>query len=512
MPAVHKRANAEDVQISKEPEENIYCVCRQSYYYGFMIACDKCEEWFHGECIGLDPDNGNRYDNFFCEWCLRKDPLLKCTFKSNPPNPMAQEVTFPEIAKIIQAESFIQPLVTKKTNFQKPETPKKCREKKKAIKAVKKLEVVKKTDPKPVEKPLAVAEKVDPKPVDSAKKTDPKPVNKSYESRASQCNLFRELVQQTSNKSGNLSKKRGICFAFYCNEIARPESRYCCDDCGTFTALTNAFAVAPLMTSGWGLGSDGFRSKDVMVQSNLLAKIELKKKQQMSNKSSQPTETEMKIEPEAKKSRDQLGLSSRRKSMSSRYHSPIKSTNNLSSGISPAKKPKLQAKPTPIRSGSSEKASSGKIDTLPHCASPKSSRSVKKMSQTVPNSPSYLRKTSIQKTPSITSHPSTATKDTFSSHRKLSSNAKVNTAQVKTPSQSKTTHISRMATPVTSPKKQKSMPVTTTQRISNISTNGALQCEPTKERRKSVGHMVSHLIPKQSAYLARKRMMMKLAG
>lgn len=30
----------------------VYCLCREPYY-GLMIACDTCNEWYHGSCLGL---------------------------------------------------------------------------------------------------------------------------------------------------------------------------------------------------------------------------------------------------------------------------------------------------------------------------------------------------------------------------------------------------------------------------------------------------------------------------
>ena len=37
----------------EDPDEH-YCICRKGHDgLAYMIACDKCGEWFHGECIGL---------------------------------------------------------------------------------------------------------------------------------------------------------------------------------------------------------------------------------------------------------------------------------------------------------------------------------------------------------------------------------------------------------------------------------------------------------------------------
>jgi COMPASS component SPP1 len=38
-----------------DDEGSIFCICRSPEEYGFMIACDKCNEWFHGGCVGLTP-------------------------------------------------------------------------------------------------------------------------------------------------------------------------------------------------------------------------------------------------------------------------------------------------------------------------------------------------------------------------------------------------------------------------------------------------------------------------
>jgi len=37
-----------------EPEDpNLYCICRKKAY-GFMVACDSCNDWFHEKCVNLD--------------------------------------------------------------------------------------------------------------------------------------------------------------------------------------------------------------------------------------------------------------------------------------------------------------------------------------------------------------------------------------------------------------------------------------------------------------------------
>jgi hypothetical protein len=51
-----------DDESGAEEDEQLYCVCRGPNE-GFMIMCDKCDEWFHGDCVriseyGIVSDDG----------------------------------------------------------------------------------------------------------------------------------------------------------------------------------------------------------------------------------------------------------------------------------------------------------------------------------------------------------------------------------------------------------------------------------------------------------------------
>ncbi|KAJ8370661.1 hypothetical protein SKAU_G00106890 [Synaphobranchus kaupii] len=36
----------------------LYCICQQKHNNRFMICCDRCEEWFHGDCVGITEARG----------------------------------------------------------------------------------------------------------------------------------------------------------------------------------------------------------------------------------------------------------------------------------------------------------------------------------------------------------------------------------------------------------------------------------------------------------------------
>ncbi len=42
----------------------IYCLCRQPYdELRPMLSCDHCNDWFHYDCIGLQPPGDNEDDD-----------------------------------------------------------------------------------------------------------------------------------------------------------------------------------------------------------------------------------------------------------------------------------------------------------------------------------------------------------------------------------------------------------------------------------------------------------------
>lgn len=59
----------------------LYCICRTSDTNRFMICCDKCECWFHGDCINTSPEQAKKILKYFCPPCLEKFPDLQIVYK-----------------------------------------------------------------------------------------------------------------------------------------------------------------------------------------------------------------------------------------------------------------------------------------------------------------------------------------------------------------------------------------------------------------------------------------------
>lgn len=61
----------------KEPTESrVYCLCRQPDDGSYMLACDKCEEWYHGRCVKVTKKVGDRLKTYICPQCNPQDTPL----------------------------------------------------------------------------------------------------------------------------------------------------------------------------------------------------------------------------------------------------------------------------------------------------------------------------------------------------------------------------------------------------------------------------------------------------
>ncbi|XP_067015248.1 CXXC-type zinc finger protein 1 isoform X2 [Anabrus simplex] len=58
-----------------------YCICRSSDSSRFMIGCDSCEEWYHGDCIRITEKEAKYIKHFVCVRCREEDPTLQTRYK-----------------------------------------------------------------------------------------------------------------------------------------------------------------------------------------------------------------------------------------------------------------------------------------------------------------------------------------------------------------------------------------------------------------------------------------------
>ncbi|XP_005095843.3 nucleosome-remodeling factor subunit NURF301 [Aplysia californica] len=55
------------------PKEKLYCVCKTPYDDSkFYIGCDLCSNWFHGACVNISESQANYIDSYICEDCRKQ--------------------------------------------------------------------------------------------------------------------------------------------------------------------------------------------------------------------------------------------------------------------------------------------------------------------------------------------------------------------------------------------------------------------------------------------------------
>ena len=44
-----------------------------SIFTRFYVGCDRCQDWFHCECVGITQKEADELDSYICPNCQRKD-------------------------------------------------------------------------------------------------------------------------------------------------------------------------------------------------------------------------------------------------------------------------------------------------------------------------------------------------------------------------------------------------------------------------------------------------------
>ncbi|XP_077474388.1 nucleosome-remodeling factor subunit BPTF isoform X2 [Stigmatopora argus] len=58
-------------------KEELYCICRTPYDESqFYIGCDRCQNWYHGRCVGILQSEANHIDVYVCPQCQSTEDAM----------------------------------------------------------------------------------------------------------------------------------------------------------------------------------------------------------------------------------------------------------------------------------------------------------------------------------------------------------------------------------------------------------------------------------------------------
>ncbi|KAH8408542.1 hypothetical protein KR215_007131 [Drosophila sulfurigaster] len=79
-----------DCQKARETQQ-LYCSCRQPYDESqFYICCDKCQDWFHGRCVGIVQSEAEYIDEYVCPDCQRNSDANTANTKCLTPTEVVE--------------------------------------------------------------------------------------------------------------------------------------------------------------------------------------------------------------------------------------------------------------------------------------------------------------------------------------------------------------------------------------------------------------------------------------
>ncbi|XP_070135859.1 nucleosome-remodeling factor subunit NURF301 isoform X3 [Drosophila bipectinata] len=100
-----------DCKKARETQQ-LYCSCRQPYDESqFYICCDKCQDWFHGSCVGIVQSEAEFIDEYVCPGCQRKTDANAANMKTLTPNHINElKILIKQIQSHKSAWPFMEPV------------------------------------------------------------------------------------------------------------------------------------------------------------------------------------------------------------------------------------------------------------------------------------------------------------------------------------------------------------------------------------------------------------------
>uniref|UniRef100_A0A3Q2C8M7 CXXC-type zinc finger protein 1 n=1 Tax=Cyprinodon variegatus TaxID=28743 RepID=A0A3Q2C8M7_CYPVA len=276
------------------PSAPVYCVCRKPDINCFMIGCDSCTEWFHGQCVGISERAAKAIRVWFCPSCRDKDSSLEIKYRQkknkeadperderpdgergSTPQPKidrrrgSQVITWikrsarmcGECDACLRTEDCAQCDFCK--DMKKFGGPNKIRQKCRLRQCEVRARVrqqhpdVKDTLPDQSDEEDAQSDSLRKKAVKvkHVKRRDKKPEKKAKPRRHKVKQRHRERVRHSERAGEGAAKEAGgamrQCLGPGCVEPARTGSKYCSEDCGMKLAANRIYEILPQRIQQW---------------------------------------------------------------------------------------------------------------------------------------------------------------------------------------------------------------------------------------------------------------------
>lgn len=274
MPRRYSDSDPEDGELDDASEEEpaLYCICRKPDTNRFMIGCDECEEWFHGDCVNITAQFAKKIQNYYCPPCKEKNPKLDIVFKegAKPQTEVKKRPSEP-FADVNDRENKR----SKRDDDEGSDFEEEARRAGRFVESDDDDEDYrgrkKKTTKKPIPKPS---------PVKTSKSQASKSRSQAKQARESKRNAISGGRRSKRNRDSQEDWKEGPkqCYGPGCIEAARKGSKYCSDACGLRLSTNRIYEILPNRVHQWN------RVPTIAEENDLKTLTKIRSEQEMAKK------------------------------------------------------------------------------------------------------------------------------------------------------------------------------------------------------------------------------------
>uniref|UniRef100_A0A3Q4BAB5 CXXC-type zinc finger protein 1 n=1 Tax=Mola mola TaxID=94237 RepID=A0A3Q4BAB5_MOLML len=225
----------------------LYCICRKPDINCFMIGCDNCNEWFHGHCINITEKAAKAIREWYCMRCRDDDPTLEIKYRSKKNREKEVELERSE------------------KQYSTPSTPDYRSERRRGSKVKRSVRMCGECEPCRRTEDCAQCDFCkDMKKFGGPNKIRQKCRFRQCEVRARVSHLIdkesRRHKQKQKHKERTRYSEKGDfrdstgqrqCLGPSCVVAARPNSKYCSEDCGMKLAANRIYEILPQRIQQW---------------------------------------------------------------------------------------------------------------------------------------------------------------------------------------------------------------------------------------------------------------------